>query len=117
MAGERRHIVAVRPGRRTRLIFDNSMGPHLPEKVAAHGLRSVHLSLFPPQERALVMERSDFVSCPRGCGVDVCDHDSSGLIDDWCEVGSFDVPLLDVGGYLACGCHGSQRDHTCMPLY
>ncbi len=24
-------------------------------------------------------------------------------------------PLLDSGGYLACGCHGSQRDHTCGP--
>ena len=24
--------------------------------------------------------------------------------------------LLDTGGYLACGCHGSQRDHTCGPL-
>ena len=24
--------------------------------------------------------------------------------------------LLDTGGYLACGCHGSQRDHTCDPL-
>jgi hypothetical protein len=23
--------------------------------------------------------------------------------------------LLDTGGYLACGCHGSQRDHTCDP--
>jgi hypothetical protein len=27
-----------------------------------------------------------------------------------------EVPLLDVGGYLACGCHGSQREHTCGPL-
>ncbi|MGK5681338.1 hypothetical protein [Actinoplanes sp. URMC 104] len=26
---------------------------------------------------------------------------------------SIEVPLLDVGGYLACGCHGSQREHTC----
>jgi hypothetical protein len=25
-------------------------------------------------------------------------------------------PLLDSGGHLACGCHGSQRDHTCGPL-
>jgi hypothetical protein len=24
--------------------------------------------------------------------------------------------LLDVGGYLPCGCHGSQREHTCGPL-
>jgi hypothetical protein len=23
------------------------------------------------------------------------------------------APLLDIGGYLACGCHGSQREHTC----
>lgn len=23
------------------------------------------------------------------------------------------APLLDVGGYLACGCHSSQREHTC----
>ncbi|MEQ4207921.1 hypothetical protein [Actinopolymorpha sp. B9G3] len=22
-------------------------------------------------------------------------------------------PILDVGGYLPCGCHGTQRDHTC----
>ncbi|MFI1993214.1 hypothetical protein [Actinoplanes sp. NPDC020271] len=27
-----------------------------------------------------------------------------------------DYPLTDVGGYLACGCHGSQREHTCGPL-
>jgi hypothetical protein len=27
----------------------------------------------------------------------------------------WEVPLLDTGGYLACGCHGSQRDHTCGP--
>jgi hypothetical protein len=26
-----------------------------------------------------------------------------------------EVPLLDTGGYLNCGCHGSQRDHTCTP--
>ncbi|MEV4533402.1 hypothetical protein AB0J82_06175 [Asanoa sp. NPDC049518] len=25
-------------------------------------------------------------------------------------------PLLDPRGYLACGCHGTQRDHTCMPF-
>lgn len=24
--------------------------------------------------------------------------------------------LTDVGGYLACGCHGSQPEHTCGPL-
>jgi hypothetical protein len=24
-------------------------------------------------------------------------------------------PILDVGGYLPCGCHGTQRDHTCGP--
>ncbi|WP_436523390.1 hypothetical protein [Actinoplanes sp. HUAS TT8] len=23
------------------------------------------------------------------------------------------APLLDVGGYLACGCDGLQREHTC----
>ncbi|MEV7231635.1 hypothetical protein AB0M79_32180 [Polymorphospora sp. NPDC051019] len=27
-----------------------------------------------------------------------------------------EVPLLDIGGYLACGCHGSQREHTCQPF-
>lgn len=27
-----------------------------------------------------------------------------------------DYPLTDFGGYLACGCHGSQREHTCGPL-
>jgi hypothetical protein len=26
------------------------------------------------------------------------------------------TPLTDPDGYLACGCHGSQRDHTCGPL-
>ncbi|GAA2603035.1 hypothetical protein GCM10010399_37320 [Dactylosporangium fulvum] len=25
-------------------------------------------------------------------------------------------PLTDVGGYLSCGCHGSQPEHTCGPL-
>ena len=25
-------------------------------------------------------------------------------------------PLTDVAGYLPCGCHGSQREHTCGPL-
>jgi hypothetical protein len=25
------------------------------------------------------------------------------------------VPLLDADGYLACGCLGSQREHTCGP--
>jgi hypothetical protein len=29
---------------------------------------------------------------------------------------TFDEPITDVGGYLSCGCHGSQRDHTCGPL-
>jgi hypothetical protein len=24
-----------------------------------------------------------------------------------------DEPITDVGGYLSCGCHGTQRDHTC----
>ncbi|RZU49336.1 hypothetical protein EV385_1081 [Krasilnikovia cinnamomea] len=32
------------------------------------------------------------------------------------DTAAADLPLLDVGGYLACGCHGSQRDHTCGPL-
>jgi hypothetical protein len=27
-----------------------------------------------------------------------------------------DAPLLDSGGYLKCGCHGTQRDHTCVPF-
>lgn len=65
------------------------------------------------------MRRSKFMSCPRNCGVDVREHNSSGLIDGQCDTGSdtgtTDVPLLDVGGYLACGCHGSQREHTCEP--
>jgi hypothetical protein len=26
-----------------------------------------------------------------------------------------DWPIADSAGYLACGCHGSQRDHTCEP--
>ncbi|WP_433792693.1 hypothetical protein [Actinoplanes sp. CA-252034] len=27
-----------------------------------------------------------------------------------------DEPITDVGGYLSCGCHGTQRDHTCRPF-
>lgn len=26
-----------------------------------------------------------------------------------------ELALLDSAGYLACGCHGSQREHTCIP--
>ena len=26
-----------------------------------------------------------------------------------------DEPLIDAGGYLPCGCHGSQREHSCGP--
>jgi hypothetical protein len=66
------------------------------------------------------MQRPRLMSCPRSCGVDVREHNSSDLIDGRCDTGpdtSSDVPLLDVGGYLACGCHGSQREHTCGPLY
>ncbi len=36
--------------------------------------------------------------------------DDSGWLDAWHDL------LLDSGGYLSCGCHGSQRDHTCGPL-
>ncbi len=28
---------------------------------------------------------------------------------------SYFEPIVDTGGYLSCGCHGSQRDHTCGP--
>jgi hypothetical protein len=28
-----------------------------------------------------------------------------------------DEPIADVAGYLSCGCHGSQRDHTCIPFH
>jgi hypothetical protein len=59
-------------------------------------------------------DRPDHMSCPRQCGVDVRDHHSSDLIDARCDTGTTEVPLLDVGGYLACGCHGSQREHTCV---
>lgn len=24
-------------------------------------------------------------------------------------------PITDAGGYLACGCHGSRREHACGP--
>ncbi|BCJ65883.1 hypothetical protein [Polymorphospora rubra] len=60
--------------------------------------------------------RPYYVSCPRNCGVDVRDHNSSGLINGGCDTGPMDDDLIDVGGYLSCGCHGSQRDHTCGPL-
>lgn len=33
------------------------------------------------------------------------------------DSGTVDQPLTDVGGYLSCGCHGSQRDHTCIPFH
>lgn len=29
----------------------------------------------------------------------------------------FDEPIDDAAGYLNCGCHGSQRDHTCEPPF
>ncbi|MDM4720363.1 hypothetical protein QTQ03_12550 [Micromonospora sp. WMMA1363] len=58
------------------------------------------------------MNRSDYMSCPRECGVDVREHNSSGLVNGRCDIGP-ELPLLDVGGYLVCGCHGSQREHTC----
>lgn len=32
------------------------------------------------------------------------------------DAAAYLAELLDVGGYLACGCHGSQREHTCGPL-
>lgn len=38
-------------------------------------------------------------------------HTPAPVLDDEPDV---DL-LLDSGGYLACGCHGSQRDHTCGP--
>ncbi|WP_328851525.1 hypothetical protein OG994_28255 [Micromonospora globbae] len=60
------------------------------------------------------MKQSEYTSCPRGCGVDVREHNSSDLINGRCDTGT-DLPLLDVSGYLACGCHGSQREHTCQP--
>ena len=60
--------------------------------------------------------RNDHMPCPRNCGEDVRDHKSSDVIDGGCDTGKTEVPLLDSGGYLSCGCHGSQRDHTCIPF-
>ncbi len=45
----------------------------------------------------------------RDAGLDADRHDERH--DDGTE-----PPLLDVGGYLACGCHGSQSEHTCKPF-
>ena len=56
------------------------------------------------------------MSCPRQCPTDVREHNSSDLIDGRCDTDTLDDPITDVGGYLPCGCHGSQRDHTCGPL-
>ena len=58
------------------------------------------------------------VSCPRQCGVDVGDHVSSDLIDGHCDIEqAYRIePVTDWAGYLPCGCHGSQRDHTCIPF-
>ncbi|GGQ79630.1 DUF6197 family protein [Couchioplanes azureus] len=44
------------------------------------------------------------------------EYDSTHSSDHLPDADAADVPLLDTGGYLACGCHGSQRDHTCGPL-
>jgi hypothetical protein len=41
-------------------------------------------------------------------------HSSDQLGDD--EIDDVEGSLLDAGGYLPCGCHGSQRDHTCIPF-
>lgn len=41
-----------------------------------------------------------------------------GHTDGMCNLDDdedFGEPLVDSGGYLRCGCHGSQRDHTCGP--
>jgi hypothetical protein len=38
---------------------------------------------------------------------------SSDLTARQFDTTTTEVPLLDVGGYLACGCHGSQSEHTC----
>jgi hypothetical protein len=44
----------------------------------------------------------------RGATTDTADD--ADWLDAWRDI------LLDSGGYLACGCHGTQRDHTCGPL-
>lgn len=32
------------------------------------------------------------------------------------DISPDDDPITDSGGYLSCGCHGSQRDHTCTDI-
>jgi hypothetical protein len=32
------------------------------------------------------------------------------------EHGVTNDPITDVGGYLSCGCHGTQREHHCRPF-
>ena len=43
------------------------------------------------------------------------DYDRTHPIETCADQEPMQVPLTDTGGYLNCGCHGSQRDHTCGP--
>lgn len=43
------------------------------------------------------------------------DYDRTHAIPEPADTVPVEIPLLDSGGYLACGCHGTQSDHTCGP--
>ncbi|GAB1643852.1 hypothetical protein [Krasilnikovia sp. MM14-A1259] len=44
------------------------------------------------------------------------DYDQRHITTTDLDAVAADVPLLDSGGYLACGCHGTQPEHTCQPF-
>jgi hypothetical protein len=52
-----------------------------------------------------------------GEGITVADRGSVTVVDpqpaDDDQLGDTEGEVVDGAGYLACGCHGSQRDHTC----
>jgi hypothetical protein len=53
-----------------------------------------------------------------GEGITVADRGSVTVVPDLLRfddgmIGNPEGELVDVGGYLACGCHGSQREHSC----
>jgi hypothetical protein len=75
-----------------------------------------------PEQPAPLFERPPVPAHPSWC---VCGHGGcqGGDRSTWTTIAddrgsdgdTTDWPIVDSAGYLPCGCHGSQRDHTCEP--
>lgn len=64
----------------------------------------------------------DYASAPhnhkgtRVASYDVERSDERDLDESVCESGGLEyTDITDSAGYLSCGCHGSQKEHTCKP--